>query len=112
MRRIGSNRALTRFAGPLAGALVTLLILLGLTGAPSSQVPGASITVDPDKVDIGTTPTVALFSAGFFDLSEVKLSQVGIRPNDGVSNLKIESATAQRMRLSFKVSSDASIGTR
>jgi hypothetical protein len=79
---------------------------------PSSQTPGASITVDPGQVDIGTTATVTLFSGGFFDLSAVKLSQVGVRPGDGVSNLKIESATAQRMKLSFKISSDASIGVR
>jgi hypothetical protein len=112
MRRIASLRALTGFSGPLLGAFVTLLILLGLAGAPSSQVPSASITVEPDKVDIGTTATVTLFSSGFFDLSEVNLSQVGIRPKDDVSSLRIESATAQRMKLSFKISSEASVGVR
>lgn len=72
----------------------------------------ASISVSPSVVETGTSPTLTLTSSGFFDLSEVRVPQVGIRPDEGVLDLKITSATAQRMALSFKLSEAASPGVR
>jgi len=98
-----------RFAGVL---LLSLFLLVGQAVTASSQPAGGSISLSPTAVETGTSPTLTLTTSGFFDLSEVRPSQVGIRPNQGVSNLKIVSATAQRMVLSFDLSGDASPGTR
>ncbi len=100
------------FAGALHALLLSLVLLVGQAVTASSQPAGGSISLSPTEVETGTSPTLTLTTSGFFDLSEVRLPQVGIRPNQGVSNLKIVSATAQRMVLSFDLSGDASPGTR
>lgn len=91
--------------------LLALALLVGQAAAAFAQT-GGSITVSPVEVTTGTDVTVTLAASGFFDLSEVRASQVGLRPNQGVSNLRITSATAQRMELSFQLSEDATPGTR
>lgn len=91
--------------------LLSLTLLVGFSTALSSQTASGSISVSPSQVEIGRSPTVILTTSGFFDLSAVTISQVGVNPNEGISILSI-SATAQRMLLSFEISADASVGTR
>lgn len=96
----------------LLWVLLSLTLLVALPAALSSQTASGSISVSPVQVEIGTSPTVILTASGFFDLSSVEPSQLGISPNQGISNLRITSATAQRMSLSFEISADASEGIR
>jgi hypothetical protein len=72
----------------------------------------ATISVTPDTVDTGSSPSVTLNSAGFFDLSQVTASQIGLRPGDGVSNIQIVSQTAQHLTLSFQLADAATPGVR
>lgn len=91
------------------------------SGGPSRSMTGTndlthkvqgSVTVSPNIVETGTSPTVTISASGFFDLSQVRESLIGIRPTQGVSNIQIESATAQRLRLSFTLAPDTVTGTR
>jgi len=91
-------------------ALLGLIFTLSLVLAPTIAL--AQVTASPSVVDTGKTNTVDISVPGSFDLSQVDLSHVGIRPNQGVSNVRIDSATAQHMSLSFDLSSDAATGTR
>lgn len=84
---------------------------LGYAG-PAFEHAQGSISVSPSTVETGTSPTLTLSTSGFFDLSEVAPSQVGIRPSEGILDLQIKSATAQRMELAFKLSDAAAPGTR
>jgi hypothetical protein len=71
-----------------------------------------TISLSPIAVDTGTSARVTITASGFFDLGEVRESQISIRPSQGVSNIDIAGATAQRLVLTFDLSEDASIGTR
>jgi hypothetical protein len=51
-------------------------------------------------------------ASGFFDLGEIKESQISLRPGDGVSKLTIVWATAQQLKLSFALAADAAPGVR
>jgi hypothetical protein len=71
-----------------------------------------TISVTPTAVDTGTTARVTITASGFFDLGDVRESQIGFRPSQGVSDIQIAGATAQRLVLTFDLSEDASTGTR
>lgn len=91
------------------GLIFTTGLFLALFASAFAQV---SITISPNIVDTGKTNTVDLSVPGFFDLSQVDLSHIGMRPNQGVSNVRINNATAQHMSLSFDLSPDTATGTR
>lgn len=75
------------------------------------RVQGA-VTVSPNTVETGSSPTVNINASGFFDLSQVQDSQIGIRPSQGVSGIQINGATAQTLRLSFTLAPETVTGTR
>jgi len=85
---------------------------LGGLAQQIQRVQGGSITVSPNVVDTGTSSMVTISASGFFDLSEVLEPQIGIRPSQGVSNVQIESATAQHLVLSFQLARSTIPGTR
>jgi hypothetical protein len=70
------------------------------------------ITLAPTVVDTGTSSRVTITASGFFDLAEVTESQISFRPGQGVSNIQIAGATAQRLVVTFDISEDAALGTR
>lgn len=103
-----------RFApGSRFGLLVAVLVA-ALASFPSALPTLAQgvITVSPNAVFTGTSSTVTLSASGFFDLSQVRASQIAIRPSEGVSVIQIVSATAQRLTISFRISEEAATGTR
>jgi hypothetical protein len=65
------------------------------------------ISVTPKIVDAGATATLTITAPGTFDLSVVKASQIGVRPDDGVSNLKILEQSAQQLKLSLDLAETA-----
>jgi hypothetical protein len=83
------------------------------TGANSQiHLAQGSISVSPNVVETGTAPSVTITTSGLFDLSEVHPSQIGIRPSDGVSEIRIFDQTAQTLVLSFHLEADTPTGTR
>ena len=89
-------------------ALAATALLTPLFTAALAQ----GIAVTPNVVEIGTSPRVTITASGFFDLSEVGPSQIGIRPSEGVSDIRIINQTAQRLSLSFGLAEDTPVGTR
>lgn len=71
-----------------------------------------TISISPDTVDSGGSASVTFTTSGFFDLSQVKIGQIGIRPDDDISNLKIERQSAQHLTLSFQIAGTAAQGIR
>jgi hypothetical protein len=84
-----------------------------LRRAPSllQEVQG-TISISPDIVDTGTTATVTFTTSGFFDLSQIQSAQLGIRPDDDISNIQIVRQTAQHLTLTFQIADTAGAGTR
>jgi len=76
------------------------------------QLAQGTISVTPTTVDTGATSTVTITTSGFFDLSQVKPSQIQLRPADDVSNFTITEQSAQHLVLSFDVADIAAPGTR
>ena len=91
---------------------VLAFLIFSIPTRAETAIPGGSITVTPTAVDTGETAVVTLSSSGFFDLAEVRESQISIRPNDNVTNLRIVWATAQQLRLSFQIAPEAQTGPR
>ena len=71
-----------------------------------------TIGISPDAVDSGGPASVTFTASGFFDLSQVRVGQMGVRPADDISSLKIVSQTAQHLTLSFQVAATAVAGVR
>ena len=71
-----------------------------------------TISISPDTVESGGSASVTFTTSGFFDLSQVKIGQIGIRPDDDISNLKIERQSAQHLTLSFQIAGTAAQGIR
>jgi hypothetical protein len=76
------------------------------------QLVQGMISVTPNTVDTGATSTVTITTSGFFDLSQVTVSQIQLRPADGISNFAITEQSAQHLALSFDVADTAAPGTR
>jgi hypothetical protein len=70
------------------------------------------ISISPDTVDSGGPASVTFSTSGFFDLSQIRIAQIGIRPGNDITNLKIERQTAQHLTLSFQVAGSAATGVR
>jgi hypothetical protein len=98
--------------GPFMGLLLAFVVLAALAATPFSQTSGVSVTLSPTSVETGTRATVTLTTAGFPDLSVVGFSQIEISPPTDISDFRIEGQSAQRLRLSFQISAEASAGTR
>jgi hypothetical protein len=101
-------------AGGFHRSLLLILVIFGadiLVACPTVAY-AQSISVSPSIVETGNKNTVDISTAGFFDLSQVDLPRIGIRPNQGVSDVRINSATAQHLSLSFNLSEDTQTGTR
>jgi hypothetical protein len=75
----------------------------------------APLSVSPNTVKPGATPvvtTLTVSSTGFFDLSQVRASQIGINPRDGISNIQVGNAAPRQMTLSFTLAGNAAAGDR
>jgi hypothetical protein len=72
----------------------------------------ASFSISPTKVATGTTATVTITAPGSLDLGAVQDNQIMVRPSDGVSDVRIVWATAQKLKLSFAINENAATGIR
>jgi hypothetical protein len=70
------------------------------------------VSVSPASVDAGTTATLVIAANGTVDLSGIEGSQIGVRPGNGIANIKILSQSAQRITLSLDVAENAAKGVR
>ena len=55
---------------------------------------------------------MTLTSSGFFDLSQINVGRIGVRPADGISGIAIVSQSAQHLTLSMLIAGTATAGTR
>ena len=67
----------------------------------------SGVRVSPASVDAGATATLVIAANGTVDLS-----QIGVRPDNGIANIKILSQSAQRLTLSLDVAESAAKGVR
>ena len=81
-------------------------------GSSIGQTLGAAVSVTPDVVAAGTSPTMTLFANGTIDLSIVTPAQLGLRPDSGISNFKIIQQFAQTLIFSVDIASSATPGVR
>ena len=72
----------------------------------------SGVSVSPASVDAGATATLVIAANGTVDLSGVAGSQIGVRPNNGIANIKILSQSAQRLTLSLDVAETAAQSVR
>jgi hypothetical protein len=72
----------------------------------------SGVSVSPASVDAGATATLVIAANGTVDLSGVTESQIGVRPDNGIANIKILSQSAQRLTLSLDVAESAAKGVR
>jgi hypothetical protein len=109
MNKIPKYRSFFNF---LVIIILTLLLFVAPKDVAFAQPVGQSLELSPTVVKTGESSKVVIKSGGFFDLSEIRQSQIGIRPNEGISDLRIVDATAQSLDLSFKIANTASAGIR
>ena len=81
-------------------------------GASIAQTVCAAASVSPASVAAGTSPTMTVTTNGTIDLGNVTTQQFGIKPNLGITNIKILGQTAQDLRFSTDIASSATPGTR
>ena len=72
----------------------------------------SGVSVSPASVDAGATATLLIAANGTVDLSGVAESQIGVRPDNGIANIKILSQSAQRLTISLDVAESAAKGVR
>lgn len=90
-------------------APLSMLIFL----APATVARGQSpITVSPGVIETGTETNLTIGASGSFDLAEVGDPQISLRPNDGVTRIRIREATGQRLILSVQLERRTRTGTR
>lgn len=110
-----SGSSYSRYAGEKE-APATKLAFIGDASinhpSPHISLAQFSATLSPSTVETGSSPTLTISVSGFLDLSEVQLPQISIQPSQGIANMRIASATAQRMLLVFDLSKSASPGNR
>src|SRR5262245_18906807 len=90
-------------------SVVCLIATICVSSAALAQAP---LTVDPKTVKAGTTPALTLTTNGFFDLSQVSVSQIAINPRDGISGLRVSNASPRSAILSFDLAAQAPSGQR
>src|SRR5262245_9510117 len=86
-----------------------LSLFLVSSGAAQAQAP---MSVSPQTVKGGTSPTLTVTSNGFFDLSQVKVSQIEITPPTDITNLQVSNASARSLTVSFQLGANAAAGSR
>ena len=86
--------------------LAGLVAVAGLSLFISAAQAQAPLSVSPTTVKAGTSPTLTVTSNGFFDLSQVRASQISIS-NSGVSNIQVIKATPQSLTFSFFLARNA-----
>src|SRR5262245_29042936 len=93
--------------------LVSVLSGWQSQAAPTERTPQllrqvqASFSIAPSSVGTGSTAEVRITAPGSLDLGAVQESQIVFRPSDGISNVRIVSASAQQLTLSFKIDEEA-----
>lgn len=97
--------------GSLVGLAATAVLSLFISMAQAQ----APLSISPNTVKPGATPVVTavtVSSTGFFDLSQIRASQIGIIPRDGISNIQVSNAAPRQMTLSFTLAGNAPAGDR
>jgi hypothetical protein len=79
-------------------------------GVSIGQTVCAAASVSPFSVAAGTSPTMTLITNGTIDLGNVTTQQFGIKPNLGISNIKIIAQFAQELQFSMDIPSSATPG--
>ncbi len=96
-----------QFSG--AGRAAETPTMAGPTQLAQTQ---SGVSVSPASVDAGATATLVIAANGTVDLSGVAGSQIGVRPDNEIANIKILSQSAQRLILSLDVAESAAKGVR
>jgi hypothetical protein len=109
--------------GLLACLQFGLLICLQFSGGRAAETPTmagptqvaqtqSGVTVSPTSVDAGATARLVIAAHGTVDLSGIAASQIGVKPDDGIANIKILSQSAQQLTLSLDVAETVAQGVR
>lgn len=86
-------------------AAITLIALASSFCLPANAEP---ISMSPNRVSAGTSPTLTITSSPFFiNLAQLNAPQLGVSPSTDISNFRILSATPDRLTLSFDVARTA-----
>lgn len=97
----------------LLRAAFALAIVFSWSPASSiGQTLCAVVSATPNSFSAGTSPAVTLNTNGTIDLSIVTSAQLGMRPNTGISNIKITQQSAQTLTFSADIASSATPGVR
>ena len=90
---------------------ISILLIVAMVGGHAAQG-GQDLTVSPATVTTGYIDSLVIESGSSFDLSRVKASQVTLRPDNDVTDVRIRSASATKLDLSVDLSDNAELGPR
>ncbi|WP_342724212.1 hypothetical protein AAFG07_34860 [Bradyrhizobium sp. B097] len=73
---------------------------------------GLDLSVAPATVTTGYIDSLVIESGSSIDFTKVKVSQISLRPDNDVTDVRIRSASATRLDLSVDLSDNADLGPR
>jgi hypothetical protein len=85
--------------------VIALIVLASSFCPPANAEP---ISISPNRVSAGTSPTLTITSSPFFiNLAQLNVPQLEVNPSTDISNFRVLSAAPDRLTLSFDVAKTA-----
>jgi hypothetical protein len=92
---------------------ISMLLIAAIVAIAGGRAAlGLDLSVAPATVTTGYIHSLVIESGSSLDLSKVKVSQISLRPDNDVTDIRIRSASVTRLDLSVDLSDNAELGPR
>ena len=91
-------------------SILLIATIVAIAGGRAAY--GLDLSVAPATVTTGYIDSLVVESGPLLDLSKVKVSQISLRPDNDVTDIRIRSASVTRLDLSVDLSDNAELGPR